>query len=197
MFAIATVPGSIIGTLVTQIISRDLFNILFGIFMLVFAILIIVKSRMGDHCAPVDHPGKFRAVRRLVDHYGHEAAFSFNLLAGILISIFVGFISGLLGIGGGIVHVPALVLLGFPAHFATATSHFVLAFSSITSVLVHITDGSLANDISMALSIACGAVLGAQIGARVSKHVKGSVIMICLAVALIFAGGRILLMGLL
>lgn len=196
VFSIATIPGAIIGTVLTGMVGRQLFNTIFGAFMLIFAIVIIIKSRMGNGSAPVDQPGRFRAIRHLVDRDGHKAEFSFNMLAGILISMFVGLLSGFLGIGGGIVHVPALVLLGFPAHFATATSHFVLVFSSIISILVHLGDGSLTQNTAMSLSIACGTVAGAQIGARISRHLKGSVIMLCLAVALIFAGIRILYMGL-
>ncbi len=196
IFAISTIPGAIIGTMLTTQISRQLFNIIFGTFMLIFAIIIILKNRMGNTSAPVDRPGHFRAIRHLVDRDGNEAAFSFNMLAGIVISIFVGLLSGFLGIGGGIVHVPALVFLGFPAHFATATSQFVLIFSSIISLLVHFNDGSLTQNVVLSLSIACGTVAGAQIGARISKHVKGAVIMLCLAIALIFAGARILYMGL-
>ena len=196
IFAIATIPGSVIGTMLTGQVSRQLFNCIFGAFMILFAIVIILKSRMGNSSAPIDKEGHFRARRHLTDREGHEFSFSFNMLAGILISMFVGLVSGFLGIGGGIVHVPALVLLGFPTHFATATSHFVLVFSAAISVIVHLSEGTLNNNTTMALSIAFGTVVGAQIGARISKHIKGSVIMLCLAIALIFAGVRILCMGL-
>lgn len=196
VFAIATLPGSVIGTMITKRIDRNLFNIIFGIFMLVFAGIVILKSRLGDNSAPADKKGRFRAIRHLYDRDGNEISFSFNMLVGISISIFVGFLSGLLGIGGGIVHVPALVLLGFPAHFATATSHFVLVFSSLSSILVHIGQGAFSKSITTAFSIASGTIIGAQIGARVSKYLKGSVLMICLAIALLLAGIRILYMGL-
>jgi len=117
------------------------------------------------------------------------------MLTGVAISVAVGFLSGFLGIGGGIVHVPALIFLGFPAHFATATSHFVLACSSFTSFLIHLTAGALSRDAVMAFCVAGGAVAGAQIGAAASKKVKGSLIMILLAAALILAGARIFVSG--
>ena len=195
IFAAATLPGSVIGTIVTGYMPKNVFNVVFGGFMLIFATVIIIKSKMGDKSAPPDKKGLFRAVRLLRDADGNTAHFSFNMLAGFIISLGVGFLSGMLGIGGGIVHVPALVFLGFPAHFATATSHFVLAISSLTSLLVHIADGSLSVALKMSLSIALGAVAGAQVGARISKHLKGSAIMVCLAVALMLAGVRILYMG--
>ena len=196
LFVIATLPGTIIGTWLTARTPRSLFNLIFGAFLLVFAVIIVLKSRLGDHSASYDHPGRFRAKRILTDRDGLETAFSFNLLAGLSISFVVGFLSGFLGLGGGIVHVPALVFLGFPAHFATATSHFVLVFSSLTSFLIHLANNALSDVYRLAFSIAAGAVVGAQFGAALSKRVKGSAIMICLAVALVLAGVRIILSGL-
>lgn len=196
IFSIATIPGAIYGTILNAQVDRRLFNSIFGIFMLAFAGIIIWKNHLGDSSASMEQQGLFRAKRYLIDREGNKVSFSFNMLSGILISLCVGLISGFLGIGGGIVHVPALVLLGFPAHFATATSHFALVFSSFTSLLVHLKEGTLTQNTVMALSIAFGTAAGAQIGARISRHLKGSVIMLCLAIALIFAGARILYMGL-
>jgi len=196
IFAVTMLPGTIIGNWLTSVVSRSLFNAVFGGFLLVFAVVIVLKSRIGDRSASFDMPGRFRARREFSDRDGHKTAFSFNLLIGMIISFFVGFLSGFLGIGGGIVHVPALIFLGFPAHFATATSHFVLACSSLTSFIIHLASGALSDVYRLAFSIAAGAVVGAQFGARVSKRVKGSAIMICLAAALVLAGVRIILSGL-
>ena len=72
---------------------------------------------------------------------GERLYYNFNPLVGIGISLAVGYLSSFLGIGGGIIHVPALVyLLDFPVHIATATSHFVLAIMALTGTLVHIYD---------------------------------------------------------
>ncbi len=60
-----------------------------------------------------------------------------------LLSIIVGYLSPLLGIGGGIIHVPALAnWLQFPVHVATATSHFILAVMATVSVITNIVKGS-------------------------------------------------------
>ena len=61
---------------------------------------------------------------------------------GMGLSFLVGVISSLFGIGGGIVHVPFLiVILGLPVHAATATSHFVLAITTFMGTLIFLRNG--------------------------------------------------------
>ncbi len=115
---------------------------------------------------------------------------------GIALSIFVGFFSPLLGIGGGIIHVPAMVeWLQFPVHIATATSHFILAIMSTVSVVVHYFEGSY-NDpkiLKMVAALILGVIPGAFLGAFLSRKVKGKIIIKALAVSLALVGIRILL----
>ena len=60
------------------------------------------------------------------------------------LSFLVGVVSSLIGVGGGIIHVPAMVhLLGFPVHVATATSHFVLALTALAGTGVHLAQGDI------------------------------------------------------
>ena len=108
----------------------------------------------------------------------------------MLLSFCVGFLSSILGIGGGIIHVPAMVyLLAFPAHIATATSHFVLAISSMVGVFTHFLLHNIL--IKEALMIGVGAVLGAQIGAKMSLKVKSKAILSLLAFCLFGLGARL------
>jgi uncharacterized membrane protein YfcA len=117
-----------------------------------------------------------------------------RLLPGALVSIVVGFLSSLLGIGGGIVHVPLMAIaLGFPIHVATATSHFVLAILTFVGVMTHLADGSLRAGLGRALPLAAGALLGAPLGARLSSRVHGTWILRALAAALALVGLRLLL----
>ena len=110
------------------------------------------------------------------------------------ISFFVGIISSLLGIGGGIIHVPALTqILGFPTHIATATSHFMVAITTFSGILTHIIAGTFTNDTGRALVLSGGAVIGAQIGARLSQKVSATVIVRLLAAGLIIVALRLLI----
>ena len=82
--------------------------------------------------------------RELTDAEGFTYRYSYNVLLGSGLSTIVGFLAGLLGTGGGVIHVPIMVqILLFPAHIATATSHYVLAISALTGTIVHLINGDL------------------------------------------------------
>src|SRR5438128_3188348 len=109
----ATLPGSIIGALVTSRLPRHTFNTILGILLIAIAIYLLIRS---EHSANARNNGDGHLVKRtVIDVYKKKYTYSFNQLIGIVMSFFVGFLSSLLGIGGGIIHVPALAsLLNFP-----------------------------------------------------------------------------------
>jgi uncharacterized membrane protein YfcA len=131
------------------------------------------------------------------DEEGATFQYSYNLWQGILYSAGVGFISSLLGIGGGVVHVPIMItLLRFPVHVAVATSHFVLAISAASGSAVHLANGELVGDnLLRALLLSAGVIPGAQVGARLAQRFKGPAIVRLLAVALFALGVRLVLAG--
>ena len=109
--------------------------------------------------------------------------------------IIVGYLSPLLGIGGGIIHVPALInWLNFPVYVATATAHFILAVMSLVSVITHILQGSYHDPMMqrMLLYLGIGAVGGAQLGAFLSHRIRGNSIIRALALCLAIVGIKIL-----
>jgi uncharacterized membrane protein YfcA len=115
----------------------------------------------------------------------------------VLVSLVVGYVSSVLGIGGGIIHVPALVqLLGFPVHVATATSHFVLAIMAGTGTVTHVFTGAFHHGVRRTIALGIGVLVGAPLGAVASGRVRGVWIIRGLAVALALAGLRVLLLAL-
>jgi uncharacterized membrane protein YfcA len=101
--------------------------------------------------------------RDLVDAEGVHYRYVFDLRLGIVLSIFVGYVSSLLGVGGGFIHVPALAhLLNFPVHIATATSHFVLAVMALTGTLVHVVQGVFLHGVRRTAVLAVGVLVGAK-----------------------------------
>ncbi|MBI4527941.1 MAG: sulfite exporter TauE/SafE family protein [Deltaproteobacteria bacterium] len=193
IFSIATIPGAILGALTTSYIPRKLFDIVFGVLMIVASAYLLWQPGRAGEAGPAV-PSKNHLTRSLIDAEGMRHTFSYNPALGIGLSLFVGFISSLLGVGGGFIHVPALVhLLNFPVHVATATSHFILAIMALTGTLVHIASGTFAHGARRTVGLAVGVVFGAQMGARLSTRLHGDWIVRGLAVALGLAGIRLLI----
>ncbi|MDD5092088.1 MAG: sulfite exporter TauE/SafE family protein, partial [Candidatus Wallbacteria bacterium] len=192
MFALASVPGAIIGALSVNLIPRTTFNIVFGCMLI--AVSLFLFMRPGNKAPEQSGNCGHLYSRRLVEKNGQVHTYSYSLRNGLVISALVGVLSSLLGIGGGIIHVPAMVkLLNFPAHIATATSHFTLAVTVLAGVTVHLLSGTLSGNAQMILYLSFGVIAGAPVGALLSDRMKGLWIMRLLALALGSVGVRILI----
>jgi hypothetical protein len=182
LFAAATIPGALLGARLVQHLSSEWFSVLFGVLLLGIAVflhrgdqLLSLGSERGE-AAPAELQSLGSAVMRL----------------GILISFLVGILSSLFGVGGGIIHVPFLiVVLGIPVHAATATSHFVLAITSLTGALVFLRQGQI--HLAAAASMGVGVLLGAQGGAFLSTRMRGEPIRRLLALAVAVFALRLIL----
>ena len=85
-------------------------------------------------------------------------------VAFVLIGLVAGFMSGLFGVGGGIVIVPLLLAFGgLPRKLASGTSLAAIVPTSAVGVIAYATRGSV--DVLAAALLAAGAVVGAQLGA--------------------------------
>jgi len=86
----------------------------------------------------------------------------------ILLLVFMGFtvgiVGGFIGVGGGFLVTPALIVLGFPANFAVGTDTTHIAGKSIIATLRHSQLGNV--DLKLGLIMAIGAVAGAEGGVR-------------------------------
>ena len=201
IFSLATIPGAILGAASTAYVPRQIFDIFFGVMMMIAGIFLWLSATDDHlpHLKPASHVsgGEDSArltIRDFVDADGVHHHYAFNPFVGIVLSVFVGFLSSLLGVGGGFIHVPALTcLLNFPVHVATATSHFVLAVMALTGTLVHVANGVFVHGIRRTTILAVGVILGAQAGAHMSNRVGGKLIIRGLAVALFFVGIRLIL----
>lgn len=192
IFSTATIPGAILGAYTVYYINRDIFNLIFGILLIIVSVYLILKP-----ISPLKKQETSTGTSRtLIDFEGTIHSYSFSSPLGIIISLFVGFLSSMLGIGGGIIHVPALVnLLNFPVHIATATSHFILAIMAFTGSMVHLINGTLSHGFYLVLSLGIGVLIGAQYGAKLSTKIHGKWIIRGLAIALMIVGIRILFLS--
>lgn len=194
MFSAAAVPGSILGALSSSFIPIRVFDGTLGVLMIAVSLFLIIKPENGKNVLHRHISGHF--FREITDARGNNYKFSYNPMRGIIISVFTGYFSSLLGIGGGIIHVPAMVnLLNFPVHIATATSHFILGIMSFSGSLVHLIVGNLKGSALLIIALSAGVVIGAQAGAALSGRFHGSWIIRVLAIALALVGIRIFIMA--
>jgi uncharacterized membrane protein YfcA len=201
IFSLATIPGAIFGAIATAYIPRRAFDLTFGTLMIVGSALLVLstrrpraalQSRDETRRSATQQPGW--TAREFVDALGARYRYAYNPMVGILLSGLIGFISSLLGVGGGFIHVPVLTrLLNFPVRVATATSQFVLAVMALTGTLVHIVNGVFVHGVRRTLILAVGVVIGAQFGAALSNHVRGRMIIRGLAAGLALVGLRLIL----
>ena len=193
LFSTASLPGAVTGALTTAFIPRWLFDTVLGILMGGASLYLLFKNKLMKEGGFPETSGHGFS-RHLIEADGTEYHYSFNPILGMTLSFIVGFFSSLLGIGGGIIHVPALVyLLHFPVHIATATSHFILANMALTGTMTHILTGTFTHGVHRTVFLALGVMVGAQLGARLSSRIKGTWIIKSLAVALGLVGVRILI----
>lgn len=118
----------------------------------------------------------------------------------IVAGIFAGLMSGILGIGGGIVVVPALLYIfqsgtKIPAeltmHFAAGTSLAVMIFTSISSIRAHLNLGDILWHVYKRLWP--GMVLGVLVGAGVAFYISTAWLKIFFGIFLLFVAFKMLM----
>lgn len=179
LFSLASLPGAILGVLLVHEVPRTWFEPGFGVLLLALGGYLVV-SPLGVRSGPEQEVA--------VEGGGRPSS-----LLGTIGSAYIAVVASLLGIGGGIVHVPFLVrVLKMPPHNATATSHFVLTFMALAATIAHVALGEFEHGISQTMYLAVGVMMGAPLGAALSARIRGSLIIRLLAVALSLAGIRLL-----
>ena len=179
-FATVAVPGVFIGAIIAQHFTISSFSIFFSIILLLLAIHFFAgKDIFIVRTNALELPQK----RQRIDATGEVHAYAPDMEVGLAGSLFTGIFSGLFGIGGGILHVPLMYsVLGMPVHIATATSHFILAITSLFAVIIFAGMHEIAFD--FAIFIGIGAILGAYFGARLALRTSPRFIKRVLAVCL-------------
>jgi uncharacterized protein len=119
-----------------------------------------------------------------------------ELAALVAIGVAAGVLSGLLGIGGGLVMVPAMVLiLGFDQHVAQGTSLLVIIPAALSGSITHYRNGRVS--VRQAAYVALGGVIGASVGSVLALSVDDAVLrklfagfLVVVAIQIILGRGR-------
>ncbi len=114
-----------------------------------------------------------------------------SVIPPLLVGCAVGFLSAIMGVGGGFVMVPAMIyLLGMPTKVVVGTSLFQITFVTAYTTLVHaVTHHTV--DMMLALLLIIGGVIGAQFGARFGVRLKAEQLRILLSLLVLLVAGKI------
>lgn len=88
----------------------------------------------------------------------------------LVISACIGFLSGLVGVGGGFIMTPALIFMGIPPAIAVATESSQITAASVSGVLAHSRRKGV--DLRMGLLLTIGGVVGSTLGVWVFARLK-------------------------
>ncbi|WP_404335571.1 sulfite exporter TauE/SafE family protein [Sphingomonas sp. MMS12-HWE2-04] len=114
-------------------------------------------------------------------------------LAPLLLGVFTGILTMLLGIGGGFILVPAMLyILGMGTQTVVGTSLFQTLFTTAVATMAHATT-TKAVDIVLAALLLLGSVVGAQLGAQFAQRAKPEYLRLILAVIVLLVALRMLL----
>jgi uncharacterized membrane protein YfcA len=95
-----------------------------------------------------------------------------------------GNVSGLLGVGGGVVKMPVMnVVMGMPLKPAIATSNFMIGVTAATSAVIYFGRGYV--DPKVAVPTALGILLGAPAGPRIAGQLPTEVLRTIMVLALL------------
>jgi uncharacterized membrane protein YfcA len=102
----------------------------------------------------------------------------------IMVSFLTGWLAGILGIGGGLIRMPALIyIIGCPTYIAVGTDLFEVMISGLYGAATYTFKGR--TELLAALVMLVGAAIGAQIGTVATKYIKGYGIRVAFGCAVI------------
>ncbi|MGK5084609.1 sulfite exporter TauE/SafE family protein [Bdellovibrionota bacterium FG-1] len=175
--ALAALPGAILGPFIVRHYTSDGFKLVFSVFLLFLAYYLY---SMRDWVFKMANLMQKDAMT-ITTAKGEKIEYTTNIEIGIIGTFIIGFLANLLGIGGGVIHVPFLItMLRVPPHVAVATSHFILFISSFIGTVIFAFMGHVKLDFMMTMGI--GTIFGAIIGAAISSKTSEKKIRSLLAI---------------
>lgn len=197
LLEIGTTTGAISGAFLAGILHGHWLYMIFGAMLAVSAVAMLRRVSASDRPAPPDawadrlrlHGGYFDASERREVRYRVAHA-----KLGLFLMYLAGAVSGLLGIGSGVLKVPAMDLaMRIPIKVSTATSNFMIGVTAAASAGVYFARGDV--DPFIAAPVALGVVCGATAGSRVLAAIDNRWLRIVFVAILLFVSAQMIWKG--
>jgi uncharacterized membrane protein YfcA len=191
---LATAVGALAGGLAAFVLTERLLAAAFAV-MLAYTAISMLRSPRADVPPSADElpaprpvlAGEDEPVRRegYVAGLGGSGYSVRRLPAGALLSVLAGVVSALLGVGGGVVKVPAMnLVMGVPLRVATATSNLMIGVTASASAVLYLLRGAV--DPYVAGPVVAGVFVGASTASRFAHLVPVPVLRLLFVVVLAY-----------
>lgn len=108
---------------------------------------------------------------------------------GFFTGAFAGFAGGMLGLGGGFIIAPILMMMGYKTKQAAATTAFVVTFSSFSGYLGHMAEGDM--NWTLTIIVVVAVIIGSQLGGMyMTQKAKSKQVKIIYAVVLLLIAAK-------
>lgn len=193
---IATTIGAVAGAAVAVYLNNSIIAVIYGLVLILTGTMQFVKKQ--------DHTGEkgSEMARRLKlfgtwpQADGTKKAYELrNVAGGFSVMGIAGMLSGILGIGSGVLKVIAMDnLMKVPFKVSTTTSNFMMGVTAVASAVVYIQRGNIVPGIACPVMI--GVLLGALTGARLLKRLDVRLLRKVFAFAVFAVAANMIYMGL-
>ena len=188
---LATTSGAVAGALLSAVVAPAFLYLLLGVVLLASAALQV--ARMGEETPPVGPPSRLVTTLRLSSSYpdrrlGREVEYTARRVPlGFGLMWVAGVVSGLLGIGSGVLKVLAMdAAMRLPMKVSSATSNFMIGVTAAASAGIYLGRGDV--DPQIAAPVALGVLAGALIGARLLNKISNRSIRLVFVPVLVAVG---------
>ena len=194
LLQIATAAGAIAGALYGVFADPRVIYIVFGAVLVYAAISMVVRSERQVTAPPPGAPDTLQLGAAFRDpaiqtEIGYIPT---RVGLGVGVGVGAGVISGMLGVGGGVVMVPAMnLLMRVPVKAAVGTSTFMVGITSVATAFVFYSQGFI--DPTLVVPAIIGVFLGGQIGSRLTRRIKAQRLSLLFALILLYLGVSLLL----
>ncbi|XGI84097.1 sulfite exporter TauE/SafE family protein [Halorutilales archaeon Cl-col2-1] len=118
-------------------------------------------------------------------------SYTVDLLTSVLLGLGIGFVAGLLGVGGGFLLTPSInVILGLPIHVAVGTSSSVVMANSVSATTEYLSQGAVFLELGVAVLV--GGFFGARLGQKVNHRLPDRALKAAFSVLLVWSAWRMM-----
>jgi uncharacterized membrane protein YfcA len=194
----ATTLGALSGVFLFGVIPVSYLFVLFAAILLLSAQQMMSRRNDLPGASTVADAERWTAALRLDSSYpegalGRDIAYRVQRLpTGMMLMFGAGLVSALLGIGSGVLKIPAMdTALRLPIKVSSATSNFMISVTAAASAGAYFMRGDIVT--SVAGPVALGSVVGAVLGARILMRASNASVRLLFVVVLILFAAQMLL----